>query len=53
MLGFDQGGTAALDALFDTFDADGGGTIDYEELHALLRKELKASRPSSRGEARA
>jgi Ca2+-binding EF-hand superfamily protein len=40
MLGFDGGGTEALDALFDQLDADLGGTIDYEELHRLLRKEL-------------
>ena len=41
LLGFDAGGTAAVDELFDTFDADQGGSIDYEELHKLLRKELQ------------
>jgi len=41
LLGFDAGGTEALDELFETFDADKGGTVDYEELHKLLRKELK------------
>ena len=43
LLGFDadaggRGGLAALDALFDTFDADRSGAIEYDELHRLLRK---------------
>jgi len=42
LLGFDGGGVDALDTLFDTFDVDGGGTVDYEELHAQLRKELRS-----------
>jgi Ca2+-binding EF-hand superfamily protein len=41
LLGFDRSSSVELDALFDTFDKDAGGTIDYEELHALLRKELE------------
>ena len=28
------------EALFDDFDADGSGVIDFEELHRLLRKEF-------------
>ena len=38
LLGFDSAGTAALDELFDTIDADGGGSLAYEELHRLFRK---------------
>ena len=41
VLGFNNGGTDALAELFDTFDADGGGTIEYDELHKLLRKEFE------------
>ena len=40
VLGFDKGGTDELGALFDDFDADGSGVIDFEELHRLLRKEF-------------
>ena len=37
-LGFDAGGTDAIDALFDSFDADRSGSVEYAELHKLLRK---------------
>ena len=37
MLGFDIGGHAAIDALFDSFDADRSGEVDFEELHRMLR----------------
>ena len=40
VLGFDKGGTDALDALFDDFDEDRSGVIDFDELHRLLRKEF-------------
>ena len=40
LLGFDGGGSAAIDALFDGLDTDGSGAVDFEELHAQLRKVL-------------
>ena len=30
-----------VDALFDSFDADGSGSIDYRELHRLLRRAIE------------
>ena len=33
---------AAVDALFDSFDRDGGGAIEYEELGRVLRREAEA-----------
>ena len=41
MLGFDMSQPAALDNLFDTFDADRGGSVDFNELHQLLRKTFE------------
>ena len=41
MLGFDIGGSGAIDGLFDTFDADASGSVDFEELHQLLRKAFE------------
>ena len=35
-LGYDAS-AAQVDALFDSFDADGSGSIDYHELHRTLR----------------
>ena len=29
-----------VDALFDTFDPDGGGSIDYNELHKALKRRV-------------
>ena len=40
-LGFDAP-QAAVDALFDSFDRDGGGSIEYKELHRVLRREAEA-----------
>ena len=44
LLGFDSGGTAALDELFDTIDDDGSGTISYDELKKLLRTNWDTKR---------
>ena len=41
ILGFDKGGTDALEALFDDFDEDRSGVIDFAELNRLLRKEFE------------
>ena len=41
ILGFDVSKAEALDTLFDSFDADQGGTVDFEELHKLLRKTFE------------
>ena len=38
MIGFDASAKDAIDALFDTFDVDGSGKIDFDELHKLLRQ---------------
>ena len=32
----------AVSALFDTFDRDHGGTIEYAELHRAIRREAEA-----------
>ena len=39
MLGL-RASRAAIDRLFDEFDKDGGGTIEYKELHKMLRRRL-------------
>jgi Ca2+-binding EF-hand superfamily protein len=38
-LGFGAGGRQSIDALFDTFDLDGGGTLSLTELKTVLRYE--------------
>ena len=40
MLGFDVAESEELLQLFRTFDADASGAVDFEELHAALRKQL-------------
>ena len=35
---------ADVDALFDSFDADGGGTISFRELNKHLRRDVKAEK---------
>ena len=47
-LGYDVPRTVA-DALFDRFDTDGSGTIDYRELHAVLKKEEERRGDAARG----
>jgi Ca2+-binding EF-hand superfamily protein len=51
LLGFDAGGTPALDALFDTFDADASGTVEYAELARLLQGARAPSAPAPAAEA--
>lgn len=34
----------AIDGLFDTFDRDGGGQIDFRELNRHLRRDVKAEK---------
>ena len=36
---------AAVDALFDSFDPDGSGSIEYAEFNKLLRKPAKEEPP--------
>ena len=31
---------AAVDALFDSFDPDGGGSIEYNELNKALKRKV-------------
>ena len=38
LLGFDASSTEAIDGLFDTFDADASGKVEFDELHRLLRQ---------------
>ena len=38
-LGFGADGRGSIDMLFDTFDLDGGGTLDLHELSTVLRYE--------------
>jgi Ca2+-binding EF-hand superfamily protein len=38
MIGFDASDTERLDELFDTFDVDGSGSVDYNELNKMLRQ---------------
>ena len=40
MLGFDAAESDELLQLFLTIDADASGSVDFDELHAALRKEL-------------
>ena len=40
VLGFDVAESEELLQLFRTFDADASGAVDFEELHAALRKQL-------------
>ena len=46
-LGF-EGVDTELDALFDEFDADGGGSIEYQELNAMLRQGERFQTDESR-----
>ena len=39
LLGFGSDGRSAIEALFDALDADGSGTLEYEELNAALRRD--------------
>lgn len=39
LLGFGAGGRGAIDSLFDSLDTNGNGTIEYEELAAVLRRD--------------
>ena len=34
-----------IDALFDSWDPDGGGTLDFKELQKVLRPPPGAARP--------
>jgi len=40
-LGFAAGGAAAVDELYDTFDLDGDGLLEFRELHTILRYEAR------------
>ena len=40
-LGLESISTADLDALFASFDHDGGGTVDFKELNRMLRKQAQ------------
>ena len=48
-LGF-KGVDKELDAVFDTFDSDGSGEIDYRELHGALRQGGRLKRTSTSSE---
>jgi hypothetical protein len=39
--GIDESMRPQIDALFDTFDKDGSGSIEYRELNRLLRKDAQ------------
>ena len=39
LLGFDGSDRPALDAIFDSIDADGNGLLSFRELHAALRRD--------------
>ena len=43
-LGF-EAPSAAVAALFASFDRDGGGSIEYKELHRAIRREAKTEHP--------
>lgn len=43
VLGFDMAGSMALSELFDTFDLNRNGAVEFEELHAQLRQALDPS----------
>ena len=49
-LGFGAGGRAAIDSLFQSFDIDGNGHIDFKELNTMLRYE-QGRRRAAAGEA--
>ena len=41
VLGFDAGGTGALEALFVTLDSDVNGAIEFAEMKSVLRRALE------------
>ena len=47
VLGFDMAGSMPLSELFDTFDLNRNGAVEFEELHAQLRQALDLGIPSS------
>ena len=46
-----QGGRAAIDELFESFDLDGNGQVTFQELNTMLRYEARVARQQAAREA--
>ena len=49
--GFERMPPEQIDAIFDSFDRDGGGTISFQELHRILRRDVSEEELTRRKKA--